>query len=53
MACGKKCAIGLGICGIAAGTLYYMSLPKRTQNNLKNCVCDMASDANKMMHDMM
>ena len=39
--------------GAIAGTMLYASMPEKKRRHLKNNVCDIADDTNKMIHDMM
>ena len=53
MASAAKCILGLGMAGSIAGTMLYASMPEKKRRHLKNNVCDIADDTNKMIHDMM
>ena len=53
MASSAKCILGVRMSGAIAGTMLYASMPEKKRRHLKNNVCDIADDTNKMIQDMM
>ena len=53
MASAAKCILGLGMAGAIAGTMLYASMPEKKRRHLKNNVCDIADETNKIINYMM